>query len=1110
MSVRKEMKKKHAWLNKISLWKGVVKALRDLRVGEFKGLEDLVLDVGDEQLKSWLKDKALKSKIELIQAEVIEAIEDNLSQNVAEERFEFIVEHALQAFSESFSLDSLLQAHVNPSSVERWGSSASKALEGSTDGEHQLYRTVLQSTVRALIGQISDLPGYHTWLIENLGGLHLKVGTLGGIVKKYLGDKARQDFEFELEYREELRDQLDVVQLFIEHTPIDSAAKRQKLQAAYVKVQLASGSAEGASSVNISAPDLLNGQNGQTTRIVLLGRAGSGKTTLLRWLGLQTLPEINRTGSDLLQAQQPGSFEPLWEMVSRLATGLTGLKFNTYTKKEILTNTVEETLRSANILDTPTSKSVGTWRSKIPFFIRLRDLSAGPWPTPNGFLCSVNTKSDMPEGWAQRLLSLGRGLVLIDGLDELAQDRRESAVEWIRNQLCKHHEDNIIVVSSRPQAVESGVLSDVGFEEYAIHDLGFDARIECAEAWHRAVSIERTGSPELDERLTVARDRIVARLREDTAVQRMASNPLLCALMCALNRSSDGELPNSLGKLCELTVQMLLWDRDNLQTAVKSSIPREYEKTSRGDRQRVVRDLARESLLSPDSDLVQRRHALETIADTLHRDIAESEPELNEILSGLILRSNLVQEAREDDIEFSHNSVRDHLVASYVVRKFTPEELVEKVRSHERARWTPILMFATLEKNREDYAYDVLRILFQDNFKAFGFQDWRIALDLVRELGISLPADIKTQVKGVFDTIADVALTGVLDGPSTPSQAKLIGLLGKEGLPMLSYKEGMSEGTMVACVNVLGEINSPDSSTKIVEYLSHSDSVDVLEAACQALGYEEFSKHCNVLSLPSVRRDISGSAELGTAYRRFVHDLTPLSKSKRLISLSLSDSSVVDLSPLKRKYGLRLLFLSRSLVTDVSPLKGLKGLILLDLSETPVVDPSHLATLVNLASLDISGTQIVDFAFLEHLRSLIHLDISNTGCDDLSPLGNHPLLSALIAKNTPIYNIRDLHAIQSLAQIDISRTQVSDLSPLEGLSRLKSLDLSRTRVTSLSPLRDAQALESISLNETAVTDLSPLHGLPKLRTVSVDEIAVRPEEISALLRANPEVEVHFS
>lgn len=1104
------MKKKYAWLNKISQWKGVVKALWDLTKGEFRGLVDLSLDVADEEVKSWLKEKTLKVKFQLIQAEVIEVIEANLSQDVAEERFEFIVEQALQAFNESFSLDALLQAHVNPSSVERWGSSASKALKGSTDGEHQLYRTVLRSTVRAFIGQISDLSGYHTWLIENLGGLHLKVGTLGNIVERYLGDKARRDFEFEIEYREELKEQLDVVQLFIEHPPIDPEAKRQKLQAAYVKVQLASSSSEGTSSVNISAPDLLHGRNGQTTRILLLGRAGSGKTTLLRWLGLQTLPEKNRTGSDLLQAQQTGSYESLWEMVSRLATGLTGVMVNTYTKKEILTNTVEETLRSANILDTPPSNSVGTWRSKIPFFIRLRDLSTGSWPTPNGFLCSVNTKSDMPEGWAQRLLSSGRGLVLIDGLDELAQDRRQSAVEWIRNQLCKHHKDNIIVVSSRPQAVESGVLSDVGFEEYAIQDLGFDARIECAEAWHRAVSVERTGSPELDERLTVAKDRIVARLREDTVVQRMASNPLLCALMCALNRSSDGELPNSLGKLCELTVQMLLWDRDHLQTDVKSSIPREYEKTSRGDRQRVVRDLARESLLSSDSDLVQRKHALETIADTLHRDIAESEPELKEILSGLILRSNLVQEAREDDIEFSHNSVRDHLVASFVIQNFTPDDLVEKVRSDERARWTPILMFATLEKNREDYAYDVLRILFEDNFKAVGFQDWRIALDLVRELGISLPGDIKARFQEVVNEIFKSARRGLTDSPTTSAQAQLLAMLGEEAISMLGYNKNISQETMAVCVNVLGKINSPESRVKILEYLSHSVSADVLEEACQALGYEEFSKHCNVLCLPSVREEISGGINPRRPYMKFVQDLTPLSKSKSLSFLSLSDSSVVNLSPLKRKKGLRLLFLSRSLVTDVSPLKGLKGLILLDLSETPVVDPSHLATLVNLASLDISGTQIVDFAFLEHLRSLIHLDIGNTGCDDLSPLGNHPLLSALSARNIPIYNISQLHEVRSLERLDISRTHVSDLSPLKGLGRLKYLDLSRTRVTDLSPLREVSSLESISLNETVVTDLSPLHGLPKLRTVNVDEEAVGPEEISALLRANPEVEVHMS
>lgn len=80
--------------------------------------------------------------------------------------------------------------------------------------------------------------------------------------------------------------------------------------------------------------------------------------------------------------------------------------------------------------------------------------------------------------------------------------------------------------------------------------------------WHEAVAKElaRRGKPATDLMRTA--EDLVEKLRDNPAVSRLATNPLLCAMICALHRDRHQKLPEGQSELCETLCFMLLHRRE--------------------------------------------------------------------------------------------------------------------------------------------------------------------------------------------------------------------------------------------------------------------------------------------------------------------------------------------------------------------------------------------------------------------------------------------------------------------------------------------------------------------------------------------------------------------
>jgi predicted NACHT family NTPase len=245
---------------------------------------------------------------------------------------------------------------------------------------------------------------------------------------------------------------------------------------------------------------------GASRRLVVLGDPGAGKTTLLRWLATAYLLRLQHDA------------------------GLTELPD-------------ADTLPDQD------------W---LPVLVRCRDLG------PEGVTGSVDDalrrslhKLELPPGecdavlaMLRRRLDAGSALVLIDGLDEIADPKLRAGFCRQLEQLHVTYPDTPIVVTSRVVGYrELGTRIGRGFEHLTVSELTREEKDEFAKRW--------CALTELPERRTEAEAGLIRDLHSTQRIEDLIGNPMLLTTM-ALVRRRIGKLPSRRVDLYRTAVEVLL------------------------------------------------------------------------------------------------------------------------------------------------------------------------------------------------------------------------------------------------------------------------------------------------------------------------------------------------------------------------------------------------------------------------------------------------------------------------------------------------------------------------------------------------------------------------
>ncbi|MBH8574505.1 NACHT domain-containing protein [Nostocaceae cyanobacterium CENA369] len=930
--------------------------------------------------------------------------------------------------------------------------------------------------------------------------------------------------EFESKYRQVIIRELDRMEMF--GLPrMDNLTARQSLSKAYVTLSAIRHRREEQNQeaeiisrklteeIAVHAQQLDKITNSRTSpvdetlancrRIVIRGEAGAGKSTFLQWLAVRAAKQ---------------DFPPALE----------------------------------------------SWNRMIPFFIRLRSLVDKDFPTPEEFpkLIARNIAETMPKGWVHQCLKAGYALVLIDGVDELPRNQRQDFLDALTC-LVADFPYARYVVTSRPAGLKDGQgekwqewetwTEQAEFLNLSLQSMSPTDIEQFITQWHEALAAAYRPEDVQINLQNKATD-LKRLLRQRPELRRLATTPLLCAMICALYRDRGENLPTERIKLYQECIDMLLNSRDRGRK-IKLDLDESYP--------RGLSDSQKMALIQSFAYWMMQNNFSDVEVDRVDKHFTHRLPGMNlpkevtgqQIRALFVERAALLREPTVGKIDFAHRTFQEFLAAQAALNEDSVNVLLQ--HAHNDQWREAIIVAAGLGRPRE--RKELLERLLQMGNE---MPDKRHYLHLLAVACLETTVEVDPQIRAEVLKQAEALLP-----PKDDDEVTMVARAGDAIAPLLAPKPNYSEEETARCIQALAKIGSSAAMEILADYakdtrydlsgelgkawdgfdrdayaqkvLSHTNKVylptlassegfehlkHVQELSIQKLSLKDLSPLQKLINLTKLRIqqideicDLSPLAELsklthlflGTAFleESFNFDINTLALFSNLNYLTLSEITTNDISPLCSLSNLSTLILHRSEINDLSPLVKIQNLVSLGIfGVSKGIDYQFLKTMTQLTTLGLGTTGISDLNLLANLNNLESLNILEHKINDFSPLANLSKLTSLSIGAVIFENIRlsgsmrvnnSLEKLFSLRDLRLNRTGIVDISLLVSLSNLTNLILSGNQVKDLSPLANLPNLVSLSIAEDGVTDISPLVNLKNLRRLYLGTVEM-PFERSIL------------
>ncbi|MEU5898819.1 NACHT domain-containing protein [Streptomyces venezuelae] len=511
---------------------------------------------------------------------------------------------------------------------------------------------------------------------------------------------------------------------------------------------------------------------------------------------------------------------------------------------------------------------------RVPFVLPMRRIVRpdAELPIPADFLSAVGclVAGGQPPGWVDRVLRAGRGVLLVDGLDEISEDRRESAKRWLRD-LTRTFPGNLWLITTRPSAVPDRWLDTTGFAELTLSPMTRDDVETFVRRWHRAAGA--------DEGIGTA---LLAAVRGASELNRLATNPLMCGMLCALHRERRGFLPQDRKSLYEAALTMLLERRD---------VERDVRATARLPFATQVQLLQKLAWW-----LIRNSRAEMDRSEAVHI-LGEAAPSMNldgcgeEVYGSLLLRSGLLREPAHGRVDFLHRTFQDYLGARLAVQELDFDLLVNNA---DRTEWEDVILLAVAHARPREAERMLQRLVASGTARG----------KLLAAAGAAYAAELAPAVRqGVEDGVR------TLIPPQTDLQAANLAEAGRDlALHLLPGPDEVDDRHARLVVVAAAKVGSPQALHFLTRFRDHPDRWVQLSLAQHWAVFERELYAQDVLAYLSLRptvpvhapEDLRALQAIGGwpdihvtgAYR--VEDLTELIVPEQLIRLTLEAPHPVE------------------------------------------------------------------------------------------------------------------------------------------------------------------------------------------------------------------------
>ncbi|NGO71738.1 NACHT domain-containing protein, partial [Streptomyces boncukensis] len=959
-----------------------------------------------------------------------EAPEAGVCDRVAER-----VTRALSGLGETelTDVDAVAMGHVRFARAlhERAAAHVGVPLDDGDEDEAALYHRVLHT---ACLHVLNFFTQRSTFVARSLAAQSQRlreIVTLVDVLIDRLPSQSAQDAAFERQYARHLAAKHGRVTIY----GIDlREAHEWPLDAAYLSLE-ARSAADGPPEA-ADTPDAPDGRAAPADprpveqalaghrRVLLRGIAGSGKTTLVQWLAVTTARQEELTG------------------------------------------------RLAHLV------------GRVPFVLPLRTLTrAGErLPVPAGFLSAVTSplSGSQPPGWADRVLAAGRGVLLVDGIDEVPAYEREHTRRWLRD-LLSAFPGNLFLVTSRPSAVREHWLGTDDFTELSLSPMR-PADVEVfVRRWHQAA---RAGQGLADD--------LVASVRAKPDLARLATNPLMCGLICALHRERRGFLPRGRKALYDAALSMLLERRDRERDMHRAGAI-ELDEESQVE---LLQKLAYWLIRNGRSEMAQEdAHGL--LARVLPAmPHAAGQGSVEEVFRHLLIRSGLLREPAAGRVDFVHRTFQDYLGARAAVEERDFDLLVQHAHVDQ---WEDVLRMAVAHA-RPDERGRLLRGLVE---RGDGEPQYRTRLHLLAMACLEHATKLDPAVRSAVEDRARELIP-----PRSADEAKELAEVGPVVLELLPGPEGLEADEVSAVAQTASEIGGDAALGLLTRYRTARPALPHLGQRWDRFDTDAYAR--------DIVRHLAG-ASAGYITVRSADELDHLSRMRghprvsltgaftpaqitgaldpeQITALTLADNDQIgELDFLHAFPHLMAVDLRRCPhVTDLAPLAPLAtGLWLWDFG-AQAERLRGLGELHRLRTLVLRGDTLwPGFGELPRSGALVTLYLPTTGVAGLTGIADHPELELVNLHGTDLrLTGADWAALRDLPHLEELILDAEHLgappAPSAALPRLPALHVVGAPVDLEHVVRLFPGLQKLKLGgPRGDVDLAPLAALPDLRDLTV-------------------------
>ncbi|MFK0109610.1 NACHT domain-containing protein [Streptomyces sp. NPDC091217] len=724
------------------------------------------------------------------------------------------------------------------------------------------------------------------------------------------------------------------------------------------------------------------------------------------------------------------------------------------------------------------------WNRCVPFVLRLRSFRTPEGlPMPADFLSASGVPLGAPDGWVEGLLVSGRALVLVDGVDEVPARLRERTENWLRSLVTAFPRARY-VVTTRPSAVPEDWPGGLGFTAHTLLPMERDDIRAFLRHWHDAARLE-CGAEAAESELL---DRYEASLNEAVATRRdlgrLATNPLMCALLCALNRDRRMRLPRARKELYDAALDMLLVRRDTERQIASV----EGVSLSRDEQTALLQRLAYWMIRNG-----QAEAARDEVVGMLEEWLAampqvREQGDAGQVFSHLLIRSGLLREPVPGYVDFVHRTFQDYLGAKAAVEA---RDFGVLVRNAHDDQWDDVVRMAVGHARVEERT----RLLRQLLRRAEKVRKYRERLVLLAAASLEHAPELEPEVRREVE-----ARTGELLPPRSFEQAEALARAGELVLELLPGPDGLTAREAAGVVRtarliggnpalgilarfrsderrlVRSELNSAWSTFDTIEYFEA-----ILDGAVTSEDMLSMEHAEQIALLPRL-------PHLTDLFLKGDHDIRPAVLAHTPLKfLGLIENDVIrDFSPLGRLPHLRMLTIDGcKAVTDLRVLSGLP------LTELHVYRPAtklSLAPLTELPDLrhltfDFAATEtsVGELGFAPRLTGIgFFLEAHNMELAGLESLTSLEWLS--VNKEKQWRHFLSVGSFSPLKRLQIIGVPVVDLADVLCHQGLIEVYLSKTeQVNHISDLAELPALELVSFSHCGPIDLTPLAPLSHLK-----------------------------